>query len=256
MQRDKFIMNVIRLLVAVALVGSGAAALTFWKRAEDLAEKNAALRAELDTLKSTQAAATADSPEARQREYELKRLRADAEEVHKLRGELNPLRAGARDLERLRAENLQLRGDNQQLRTANASAAATPSAAAPRPAADQFPRAGWSFAGYTTPEAALVSSIWAMREGNPQTYLQSLSPEEQARSAKAWQDKPEAEIIAKHQSDVASITGLRVLERQEVSPNEVVMSVYIEGVGRMEKVSMKLVGNEWKFGGYIRPPGK
>lgn len=95
-----------------------------------------------------------------------------------------------------------------------------------------------------------------MREGNPQTYLQSLSPEEQARLAKSWQNKPETEIVAKHQSDVAAITGLRVLDRQTVSPNEVLMNVYIEGVGRMEKVSMKLIGNEWKFGGYIRPPPK
>ena len=253
-------MNAIRLFVAVALLGSGAAAFTFWKRAETLAGENAALRAEIETLKAAHASA-ADSPEAKQREYELKRLRADAEEVHKLRGELASLRAGAKDLERLRAENLQLRGDNQQLRTANASAAANAAAAhpvvAPRPAtADQFPRDAWSFAGYASPEAALVSSIWAMREGNPQTYLQSLSPEEQARLAKSWQNKPETESVAKHQSDVAAITGLRVLDRQTVSPNEVLMNVYIEGVGRMEKVSMKLIGNEWKFGGYIRPPPK
>lgn len=253
-------MNAIRLFVTVALLGCGAAAFTFWKRAETLAGENAALRAELDTLKAAHASA-ADSPEAKQRDYELKRLRADAEEVHKLRGELAPLRAGTKDLERLRAENLQLRGDNQQLRTANASAAANAAAAnpaaTPRPAtADQFPREAWSFAGYASPEAALVSSIWAMREGNPQTYLQSLSPEEQARVGKDWQTKTPTEIAAKHQSDVASITGLRVLERQAVSPNEMVMSVFIEGVGRMEKVSMKLIGNEWKFGGYIRPPGK
>ncbi len=250
-------MNAIRLFVVVALIGSGAAAFTFWKRAEALAGENSALRADIETLKAAHASA-ADSPEAKQRDYELKRLRADAEEVHKLRGELAPMRAGAKDLERLRAENLQLRGDNQQLRTANASAAAAANpAVAPRPAsADQFPRDAWSFAGYASPEAALVSSIWAMREGNPQTYLQSLSPEEQARVGKDWQTKTPTEIAAKHQSDVASITGLRVLERQPVSPNEVMMSVFIEGAGRMEKVSMKLIGNEWKFGGFIRTPGK
>jgi hypothetical protein len=35
-----------------------------------------------------------------------------------------------------------------------------------------------------------------------------------------------------------------------------VMSVYIDGVDRMEKVSMKRVNNEWKFGGYIREPAQ
>ena len=32
------------------------------------------------------------------------------------------------------------------------------------------------------------------------------------------------------------------------------MSVYIDGVDRTEKVSMKRVGNDWKFGGFIREP--
>jgi hypothetical protein len=44
------------------------------------------------------------------------------------------------------------------------------------------------------------------------------------------------------------------MERQNVSDNEVLLNVYIEGVGRMEKVAMKRVGNEWKFGGFVRPP--
>jgi hypothetical protein len=37
-----------------------------------------------------------------------------------------------------------------------------------------------------------------------------------------------------------------------VSPDEVLMSIYVEGVRRMEVVSMKRVGNEWKFGGFRR----
>ena len=249
-------MNALRLVLAIALLASAAAAFTYWQRAAELAAENSTLRAKLAEHGSQQSAAVA--AEEKQRDYELSRLRADAAEVHKLRGEISQARSGAKDLERLRAENMQLRADNQQLRTASQRPADAPPSADPRPAAtrDQFPRENWSFAGYTTPEAALVSSIWAMREGNPQTYLQSLAPEEQARIARAWQNKPEADIIAKHQSDVASITGLRVLERQSVSPNEVLMNVYIEGVGRLEKVSMKLIGNEWKFGGYIRPPAK
>ena len=111
-------------------------------------------------------------------------------------------------------------------------------------------------AGYATPEAALVSAIWSMKEGNPKSYLDSLSPEEQARLAKTWENKTEAEIIAKHQSDVAPITGVRVLDRHEISAEEMQMNVYIEGVGRVEKVSMKRTGNDWKFGGFIRLPPK
>src|SRR5262249_44720756 len=114
----------------------------------------------------------------------------------------------------------------------------------------------WAFSGYATPKAALVSAIWAMKEGNPKIYLESLSPEEQARMAKVWENKSEAEVAAKHQSDVASITGLRILEEQVVGDNQVVMAVQIEGTDRTEKVSMKRVGNDWKFGGFIREAAK
>jgi hypothetical protein len=59
-------------------------------------------------------------------------------------------------------------------------------------------------------------------------------------------------VARKHQQDVAAGSGLRILERQNVSPDEVLMSIYVEGVRRMEVVSMKRVGNEWKFGGFRR----
>ena len=101
-----------------------------------------------------------------------------------------------------------------------------------------------------------ISAVWAMKEGNPKTYFASLSVEEQGRMAKVWENKSEQEIVTKHQEDVSPITGVRVLDRQTISPDEVVMNVYIEGVGRMEKVSMKRVNEEWKFGGYIRNPAK
>ena len=31
---------------------------------------------------------------------------------------------------------------------------------------------------------------------------------------------------------------------------------YVEGPERMEKVSMKRIGSDWKFGGFIRNPTK
>ena len=46
-----------------------------------------------------------------------------------------------------------------------------------------------------------------------------------------------------------------MLDRQNVSPGEVVMSVYLEGPGRMEKIRMNQVGQDWKFGGFIRDQG-
>ena len=247
-------MKKIRMIAALSLVGAlAAAAVVGWQKVGTLRGENEALRTELEALKSQNATAT--EAQSQKRNEELHRQQTQNEELARWRGEAAQSRSGTRDAERLRAENVQLRQQNQQLRMAG-SGGATP-VSDPAPASnDHFSKENWSFAGYATPESALVSAIWSMRDGNPKSYLESLSPDEQERMAKAWQNKSEAELAAKHQQDVSAITGLRLLDRQLVSPDETVMSVYIEGVNRMEKVSMKRVGNDWKFGGFIREPKK
>ena len=61
-----------------------------------------------------------------------------------------------------------------------------------------------------------------------------------------------ASVDEKHRTLTATINGLKILERQSLSPTEVLMNVFIEGQGRVEKVRMNQVGQEWKFGGFIR----
>jgi|KBSSwiStaDraftv2_1062776.scaffolds.fasta_scaffold941566_2 hypothetical protein len=250
-------MKATRWIFVAALVPVIGLALANWLTAQKFRAENAALRAELQRQRdelaaSTDAATSAASEQAR----ELQRARADAAETLRLRGEVAQLRSGAQDAAKARAENLQLRSENQRLRT-NTAPVATAEQPPPAAAANEhFPKENWTFAGYASPEAALVSAIWSMKEGNPKSYLDSLAPEEQARMAKAWENKSETEIAAKHQADVSAINGVRILERQSVSADEVTMNVYIEGVGRMDKVSMKRVGNDWKFGGFVRPPAK
>jgi hypothetical protein len=215
---------------------------------KQLQAENAALREELAELKARAAATEAA------RDNDAKRTQGDAQEVVRLRGEITQLRTSARDAEKLRAENQQLRTENQKLRGATATAA-TPAPQPPAtPAPGTFPRDTWNFSGYASPEAALVSAIWSMQQGNPKQYFDSLTQDEQLRMAKAWEGKSQEEIVAKHQADTAKITGLKVLNQQAVSADEIQMSVYIEGVDRAEKVSMKRVGEEWRFGGFIRQP--
>ncbi len=234
--------------VVIAALGG---AVWEWRAAERLRGENAALRAQLEAAPA-QSSATSD--DVQRREAELQKLRGEAQELVRLRGEITQLRSSNKDAEKLRAENQQLRTANQQLRGAATEAASSP--APPKPAGDTFARESWTFAGYASPESALVSAIWAMREGNPKTYIESLSPDEQARMSQAWGNKTEAEVAAKHQSDVSKITSIRVVDRQEVTPEQVTMSIYIGGVDRLEKVSMHRVGNDWKFGGFIREPKK
>jgi len=218
--------------------------------AKKLQAENEALRAEVEALRAR--ASTAESDAAR--EAELKRLQAASQDAARLRGEVTQLRTAAKDADKLRAENQQLKSENQKLRGAAVAAEPAPAVPAPAPTPGSFPRESWSQAGYASPEAALVSAIYSMQQGNPKQYFDSLTPEEQLRMSKAWEGKSPEEIAAKHVSDTSKITGMKILNTQEISPGQTVLSVYIEGVDRTEKVNMQRVGNDWKFGGFIRDP--
>src|ERR1051325_8677539 len=98
----------------------------------------------------------------------MQRLRAEGQDLLKLRNEVTQLRAGSKEMEKLRAENQQLRSAAAAARTAVPPT--PPSPVPPVPAAGtgaQFPKESWTFSGYASPDAALVSAIWAMKEGNP-----------------------------------------------------------------------------------------
>ena len=247
-------MKLMRWVVLSLLAAALAGAVVGWRNVGQLRAENTALRAQFEVLQA-QSTATTEAAD-RQQEQELQRLRTEAQEVVRLRGEVAQLRGGAKETDRLRLDNQRLQSENKQLRgSASAAGASTPAPPA-NASPDQFPKDSWAFSGYASPEAALVSAIWAMKQGDPKAYAASLSPEEQARMAQTWANKTEADIAAKHQKDVSVITGMRILDRQAVSPDEMQMNVYIEGVGRMDKVSMKRVGEEWRFGGFIHNPVK
>ncbi len=243
MKTFQFIIPILTVGISLLIAGCGG-------EAKKLQAENEALRAELNDLKARY---DAEAQASGARVAELKKLQADAQDVARLRGEVTQLRNASKDGERLRAENQQLKSENQKLQ-GTAVAPAAQASSTPTPAAGVFPRESWTFAGYASPADALVSAIWSMQQGNPRQYFESLTPEEQLRMTKTWEGKSPAEIAAKHQNDTAKITGMRVLNEQVVSAEEVQMNVLIEGVDRAEKVSIKKVGNEWKFGGYIRDP--
>jgi hypothetical protein len=241
MHKHSFVVSLATVAVALFLAGCGG------EEAQRLQAENEALRAEVADLRArAEQAETAAKAEAQ-------RLQSDAQITARLRGELTQLRNATNDAAKLRAENQQLLAENQKLRGATATASAPPPTPTPAaPPAGNFPRAAWSNAGYASPEAALVTAIWSMQQGDPKQYFDSLTTEEQLRMSKAWEGKSPEEIAAKHRQDVSAISGMRVLETQNTSPEEVTMNVHIDGVNRTERVSMRRVGNEWRFNGFIR----
>jgi len=236
--------TLILLLAAVSV-----AAVANWRAADDLRRKNDELSAQCQALQAQLEAANAkqNSPTA----AALKQQKRNAEELLRLRSEVTQLRTKAADAAKLRAENQQLRAATTAASLQNSAAGSTNA-----PAGGSHPRDSWAFSGYATPEATLVSAIWAMREGNPRAFLDSLSPDEAARQAKQWGDKTEADIAAKHQQDVASITGFQIMSSQNISPDEVQMNVFVAGPDKLEQVSVARSGSDWKFAGFVQPPPK
>lgn len=114
------------------------------------------------------------------------------------------------------------------------------------------PRSAWVLAGYANPESALESSIWAFGKGDPQLVLASLTPELQKEvRQKAWGNDDKI-IGDDDKRDFARITGYRILKRQALSRDEVMFQVYSEGLNQTTKVSIKRIGDEWKFGGKVK----
>ena len=244
-------MRIERIIYSVLIIVASALAAINWRKASLFALENEELRLQVDSLQSEAANAERIAELAKENSDKLREQRA---ELMRLRNQVTQLGGEKNAAENLKLENDRLRTKLKEMRAAEVGDLAN-SISPQRDEAigrDVFPRESWSFAGYATPESALVSAIWAMKEGNPETYLKSLAPEEQQRMAAVWENKSETEIAEKHKGDVSTISGLRVLERQNTSPTEVVMTVLIEGPGRPEKIRMSQVGNEWKFGGFIR----
>jgi hypothetical protein len=237
----------VRWVVIILILVIGTAAGIGWRRTASLKQENQRLAAEIEALKQPVAGLSED--QTRKQEADSRKAAADAQELVKLRGEVSRLRMSATEAEKLRSEVGALRAQNRDLRGQPSVAEAPASSAT----TDQFPRQSWTFSGYASPEAALVSAIWAMKEGKPQVFMDSLSPEERHRMAQTWQGKSEEEIAAKHRGDVGNIQGMRILSRTPISPGEVQMQVFLEGANLVETIKMnQQTDQQWKFGGFIR----
>lgn len=110
----------------------------------------------------------------------------------------------------------------------------------------EFPKASWHFAGFSSPESAFQSSIWALGNNAAKTLVETVSPAMQQHFA----GKADYQIITgKDHADFRRITGYRISNKQAVSENEVILEVYAEGLGQTQKFSVQRFGDQWKFAG-------
>jgi hypothetical protein len=229
-----------RAIIIIVVLGLAAALVVQSMRVSSLGAQSKALQQQL-------AAAQAEVEALEQRRPQASAARTSDEvqtELLRLRNQAAQLKQATNELQKLRAQAQQLQAA-QQARSAEAPAA-TPT---PTVASAAVPRESWAFAGYATPEAALQSAIFSMSQGDVQTFMASLSPEEAQRMQKSFESKTPEQVAQEGQREMAKVKSFQVLGREDLAPDRVVLQVYAAGEGRVQRVLMQKIGEEWKWAG-------
>ena len=123
--------------------------------------------------------------------------------------DLMKLRAEVAELRRHTNEIQKLQGENAQLKSALVAAQSTPAAPEVKPLSTNgarpalfFPRDTWIFSGFASPEDTLKSAAWAMSNGDPNSFLASLSPGQREQMERRWQGKSQEEIAAESRREM------------------------------------------------------
>ena len=201
---------------------------------EALRQQVAALHAQADQLSSQASPPTPATTDE------------DRSELLRLRNQAAQLKQVTNELQRMRTQVQQLQAANQQIRATPAAPVPDTNAAA---ATGAVPRESWAFAGYATPEATLQSAVFAMSQGDYQTFLASMSPEEAARMQKSFEGKTPEQIAEEGRRDTANAKSFQIMGKQELAPDRVVLNVYVTGEERMQRIVMQKIGEEWKWAG-------
>ena len=172
---------------------------------------------------------------------------SQASELLRLRAEVGALRRQTNDLAKMQA-------DNARMRAAVSNAATKAAPKETKTDQDSLDKESWAFAGYADPESAFQSAVWAMSRGNTKTILASLHPDGQ--DFKEAQAKSESDLAAENKAEFEKVTGYKIVEKQAVSDNEVILTVYAQGVNATTKFRFQRAGDDWKVIGPVRPDAK
>jgi len=223
-----------RSLIAGIVVGLAAGLLFQELRYHELKKLNQQLAVNVEELRKEIAAREPADASVAKTDNE------EPSELLRLRNQAAQLRAATNELRQLRAQRNESRASAQTPGAVSASAGAT---------AELVPREAWGFAGYATPQAAFHSTMFAHSQGDHQMFLASLTGDLAGDNQKVFNSKTPEQFSENLRRETAKFTGYRILEVDEVSPEETVLMIYYSGESDTEKVTMRKVSDEWKLAG-------
>jgi hypothetical protein len=180
--------------------------------------------------------------ELREQNRQLEELRAANQELPKLRNEVRQLRSQGAQIERLRQENQRLASALNSLNSGKAKAFSEMEG--------YVSKESLSHAGFATPEAALQTFLWAVREGRIDAVAECISPDGRPSFQAEFTNKTEEEQKKSLQQGLGQLirgSGYRVVDREQVGEDKVKLGIQAVVGGIIAKVVLRRVGNEWKF---------
>jgi len=228
-----------------AVVIAGVATPLVLQQQSKLREENQSLRKQNEQLAQIQADNDRLSNLLAQAGSSQKLASNQLNELLRLRGEVGGLRRQTNDINKLEAEN-------QRLRSSLAAGSAAKRGAQTASADEALPKDSWAFVGYAEPESTFQSMVWAMSHGQVKSFLASLSPESPV--LRESQGKSDDEIAAQNKDfkEFDGVTAFKVINKEPVSNDEVILTVYAFGINESARFKMQRFGNDWKFAGPIK----
>jgi len=232
--------------IFVLVVVSGLALFIFvqYEILAKLRAGNNALRSQIDQMTQAQTARESGANTS----TAGNELNADQlSELLKLRGEVTQLRGQTNEIAALRQQNEALRESIKNAAPVPGSSEhvkKSPEDALPQ---DIHPKESWGFRGYDSPDATLESMLWSATHGDKAGFMAGFSPEMREKFEKDFAQKDFAEEVRKN-----PIEEFRVLDRQAVSDDEMVVTIYTTHLdngnttGNSEDTHFKKIGGQWK----------
>jgi RNA polymerase sigma factor (sigma-70 family) len=111
---------------------------------------------------------------------------------------------------------------------------------------DSWSRSSFANEGYQSPFATLKTMLWATSSGDSDAFLECLAPETKARQQKLWQGRSKEALSAEGKQQLNGVTGVRIVDQTIISDDRVLLTVYLEGPGKTEKMPLRKIGDQWK----------
>jgi RNA polymerase sigma factor (sigma-70 family) len=115
-------------------------------------------------------------------------------------------------------------------------------------------KAGFSFAGYATPEASMQSMIWSASTGDLDKVLAGCAPAEGARFKSMMAGKTDGEIRHGITAWANAMTGYEITQKEVIADDEVHLHIHATPSAEAlhsgkAVIVMRKIGNDWKQAG-------